>query len=71
MRSNLNQSLRFRPVPENTPSTLAPSQADPYLDSALLAEIETYHEASVIAHQEYRIPDVRLPLIGSSSTVTE
>jgi ATP-dependent Zn protease len=43
----------------------------PYLDSALLAEIEMYHEASVIAHQEHRIPDVRLPLIGSSSTVTE
>lgn len=43
----------------------------PYLDSGLLAAIETYHEASVIAHQEHRIPDVRLPLIGSSSTVTQ
>ncbi len=36
----------------------------PYLDPNFLAEIETYHEASVVAHREHRIPDVRLPIIG-------
>ena len=36
----------------------------PYLDAQFLAEIEKYHQASVIAHQEHRVPDVHLPVIG-------
>ena len=36
----------------------------PYLDPQFLAEIEKYHQASVIAHQEHRVPDVHLPVIG-------
>ena len=43
----------------------------PYLNPAFLAEIEKYHEASVVAHQEHRIPDVHLPVIGSASIVTQ
>jgi ATP-dependent Zn protease len=43
----------------------------PYLDPGLQAEIEKYHEASVVAHQEHRIPDVRLPVIGSAGIVTQ
>ena len=35
----------------------------PYLDSSFLAEIERYHSASVVAHREHRVPDVRLPAI--------
>jgi ATP-dependent Zn protease len=35
----------------------------PYLDSTFLAEIERYHSASVVAHREHRVPDVRLPAI--------
>jgi cell division protease FtsH len=30
----------------------------------LLAEIEKYHEASVVAHREHRVPDVHLPVIA-------
>ena len=36
----------------------------PYLDAQFLAEIEKYHQASVIAHQEHRVPDVHLPALG-------
>jgi len=35
----------------------------PYLDPSFLAEIERYHSASVVAHREHRVPDVRLPAI--------
>ncbi len=35
----------------------------PYLGTSFLAEIEKYHTASVIAHREHRVPDVRLPAI--------
>jgi len=35
----------------------------PYLNPDFLAEIEKYHDASVIAHQEHRAPDVHLPVI--------
>jgi ATP-dependent Zn protease len=35
----------------------------PYLDPQFLAEIEKYHQASVIAHQEHRVPDVHLPQV--------
>ena len=35
----------------------------PYLDPSFLAEIEKYHSASVVAHREHRVPDVRLPEI--------
>ena len=35
----------------------------PYLDPHFLAEIEKYHQASVIAHQEHRVPDVHLPQV--------
>lgn len=43
----------------------------PYLDPAFLAEIEKYHEASVVAHQEHRAPDVHLPLIGCVSIAAQ
>ena len=36
----------------------------PYLDPNFLAEIEKYHSASVVAHREHRVPDVRLPVLG-------
>jgi fructose/tagatose bisphosphate aldolase len=35
----------------------------PYLDPSFLSEIERYHSASVVAHREHRVPDVRLPAI--------
>ena len=35
----------------------------PYTRPELLAEIEKYHEASVVAHREHRVPDVHLPVI--------
>ena len=38
----------------------------PYLNPVFLAEIEKYHVASMIAHQEHRAPDVHLPVIGST-----
>jgi len=36
----------------------------PYLDPNVLAEIESYHRASVVAHREHRTPDVHLPVIS-------
>jgi len=36
----------------------------PYTRPELLAEIEKYHEASVVAHREHRVPDVHLPVIA-------
>ena len=39
----------------------------PYLDAEFLAEIEKYHQASVVAHQEHRAPDLHLPVIKSAT----
>ena len=36
----------------------------PYTNPDFLAEIEKYHQASVIAHREHRKPDVHLPVIA-------
>ena len=36
----------------------------PYSDSALLAKIEEYHSAAVVAHREHKSPDVLIPQIG-------
>lgn len=35
----------------------------PYTNPELLNEIEIYHEASLVAHREHRVPDVHLPEI--------
>ena len=43
----------------------------PYNNPDFLAQIEKYHQASVVAHQEHRVPDVRLPVIGSDGIVTQ
>jgi len=43
----------------------------PYKNPDFLAQIEKYHQASVVAHQEHRVPDVRLPVIGSDGIVTQ
>ena len=36
----------------------------PYANSELMAQIETYHDASLVAHREHRKPDVALPVIN-------
>jgi len=36
----------------------------PYASPDLMAQIEKYHDASLVAHREHRKPDVALPIIN-------
>ena len=37
----------------------------PYKNPEFLAQIEKYHEASVVAHREHKVPDVHLPVVNA------